>query len=117
MATQQRFTALIPNTYDYALGKLHKGIACDYPLAGMNLGAIKDTHASINQALIARYGSLRSAPGGDSAFQITYILDRFTHWVSQHCLAGNEDAYVFLTALEAHGKALFEVLHELDETN
>jgi len=116
MAARQRYTDLIPAGYDYSLGKLHEGIARDYPLAGMNLDTIKRAHADINQALIAQYGSLQSAPGGDSALQIIYILDRFTLWVKQHGLAGNDDAYVFLTALEAQGKELFEVLRELDDT-
>ena len=117
MAARQSLIALIPNTYNYALGKLHEGIARDYPLAGMNLDTLKDTHEAINRELIAHYGSLLSAPGGDSANQIRYILDRFTSWLNQSSLAGNDDAYVFLTALEKHSDDLFEVLRELDESN
>ena len=115
MAARQSLISLIPNTYTYSLGKLHEGIARDYPLADMNLNTLKQTHAAINQELIARYGSLQAAPGGDSALQIVYILDRFTLWLKQRDLAGNDDAYVFLTALEKHGDDLFDVLRELDE--
>jgi hypothetical protein len=108
------FQSLIPNDYNYALGKLYEGIARDYPLARMNFDRIKDAHGEIQQELIARYGSLQAAPGSDVVNSIRYILDRFTGWFNQNNVAGNEDAYVFRDALDFHSQELFEMLKEMD---
>jgi hypothetical protein len=114
MAHTIRFSDLIPANYNYELGKLYEGIARDYPLASMNLNLLKQAHADIQAALIARYGSLRAAPGDDVTSSIIYLLDRFTLWVNQKRLAGNEDAYVFHHSLDCRSQELFELLRELD---
>jgi hypothetical protein len=108
------FQSLVPNDYNYALGKLYEGIARDYPLARMNFDRIKETHAKIQHELAARYGSIQAAPGSELVNSINYILDRFTGWFNQKNVAGNEDAYVFRDALDFHSQELFEVLKELD---
>lgn len=110
-----KLTDLVPNNFNYNIGKVYQGIYNNNPLAEMNFDLIKDAYDNIKAGIIKRYTSLDALSGVKLQVEkLDYIISQLDNWIQANELHQNKDAEVFMDGLNDRFKELEEMLKEID---
>ena len=106
--------SMIPNTFDYHVGKVYQGIYSHYDLTLNNFESVRDTCNAIKAEIDSRYG-LKSLSGAqDTIRKIDYILNKIELWIGENKIVKNNDAEIFMDAFQSNFNELVEMLDEMD---
>lgn len=107
---------LVPDGFSYSISKIYEGVYSNYPLAQMNFDSVKETFEEIKNRIDERYGSYEELSGVKVVVdKINYVLQRLESWFNSKGIYENNDAEIFVDALNDRFKELFKMIDEIDE--